>query len=231
MVTNVTAKQLNYDHYETDAYDRDIVRVIPGHRQMHQHIVGFLRKEVYPEPRQVLELGIGTGLTAQKVLKCFPNTRYIGIDFSNQMLAGAKMRLAPYHPQLILADYAQIELPQPNDLIVSVIGLHHQKTDEDKKQMFQKIHSALSKKGWFIFGDLATYTDEHTAAQNDALHYHYMVTHAANRKTLTEWAHHHKYLNCLSPVEQQTKWLLQAGFTKVRLLYRKFNTVLIVAQK
>jgi hypothetical protein len=42
--TNVAPRELNYDHYTKERYDRDIVRVIPFHKEIHKIIYAFLRK-------------------------------------------------------------------------------------------------------------------------------------------------------------------------------------------
>ena len=117
------------------------------------------------------------------------------------------------------------------DLVVSVISIHHQETDDDKRELFKNIYHALQEGGIFLFGDLMTCRDPHKAALNDAMHYHHLVNHAADEKTLTEWAHHHKFLNCLAPYESQMDWLKEAGFQHVDILFRQWNTFLLYAKK
>ena len=36
--TNVNPNDLNYDHYAMEKYDADILRVIPGHEDLHKEI-------------------------------------------------------------------------------------------------------------------------------------------------------------------------------------------------
>ena len=83
----------------------------------------------------------------------------------------------------------------------------------------------------FIFGDLVTWRDKVTAVRNDALHYHHLVKHAASAQALDEWAHHHKFLNVLAPLEDQIELLEQTGFKEVELVYQKFNTALLYCKK
>ena len=63
MATNVKPDELNYNHYETQKYDDDIVCSIPGHEELHKHIEQLI--ESLPKQPKILELGIGTGLTAE----------------------------------------------------------------------------------------------------------------------------------------------------------------------
>jgi tRNA (cmo5U34)-methyltransferase len=114
-------------------------------------------------------------------------------------------------------------------LIVSVIGFHHQ-NDIGKKKIFRKIFAALKPGGYFLFADLVTYKNKQQAALNHAKHFKYLVDHATDEKTLSEWAFHHLYLNQLASIENQIKRLQQAGF-KVEKKFLKINTALLVCKK
>ncbi len=234
-MTNVQPGDLNYDHYEMQKYDNDIVRSIPGHTELHLALGYIIKRDFGKSNGSILELGIGTGLTAEIILQNCYAQKYIGIDFSEQMLQGAKQRLqdkgGDNSIEYIAADYAQINLPQNNDLIVSVIGIHHQETDAEKEELFAKIYNALQPNGAFLFGDLVTFRNKEEAALNEALHFHHLVENAIDDKSLKEWAYHHKFLNKLAALEDQIDWLKEVGFKKVELIYREFNTALIYARK
>ena len=231
MTTNVNANELNYDSYETEKYDLDIVRSIPGHVKLHKKITKILMKHSQETKiKKILELGIGTGLTSEKIFKIIPNTQLIAIDFSKTMLEGAKKRLSQHNVKFIKGDYSKLEFEKNIDIIISVIGIHHQNND-GKKKLFKKIFKSLKKKGIFIFGDLVTYKDQIKAAYNDAKHYAYLVKNAQDEESLKEWAHHHKFLNQLAPIEDQIKWLKKMGFNQIEIVYNKFNTALIYAKK
>ena len=232
MATNVKPDELNYDHYETQKYDDDIVRSIPGHEELHKHIDQIVQRDYSSKDRvKVLELGVGTGLTAERILRQMPNAEYTAVDFSEQMLAGARRRLSQYNVTFVNGDYSQIDLPNDNDLVVSVVGIHHQETDDDKKSLFQRIYDSLNETGAFIFGDLVTYRNPEEAAINEARHFHHLVENARDEESLKEWEHHHKYLNKLAPLEDQVEWLWEVGFRKVTVVYQKCNTALVYVKK
>lgn len=232
MVTNVKPEELNYDHYEAKKYDDNIVRSIPGHKELHKHIDEIVDRD-YASRRKikVLELGIGTGLTAERILIKISDADYTAVDFSEQMLIGAKRRLSQYNIRFVNSDYSEMDFPINNDLVVSVVGIHHQETDEDKKFLFQRVYNSLNKRGAFIFGDLVTYRNPTEAALNEARHYHHLVENAENEESLREWAYHHKFLNELAPLEDQVEWLHEVGFREVKVLFQKFNTALIYSKK
>jgi tRNA (cmo5U34)-methyltransferase len=229
MATNVNPEELNYDHYATAKYDDDIVRSIPGHVELHQHIDQLV--ESLPEQPKILELGIGTGLTAERILRRFPRARYSANDFSKTMLDGARDRLQNYDVQYLEGDYSLIDLPTDNDAIISVIGIHHQETNEDKRNLFQRIYNSLNERGVFIFGDLVTYRTPTEAALNETKHFEYLRDNAQDEESFQEWKDHHERLNKLAHLEDQVEWLREVGFREVEVLFQKYNTVLVYAKK
>lgn len=229
MATNVNPEELNYDRYATSKYDEDIVRSIPGHVELHQKIDQIIKS--LPQIPNILELGVGTGLTAERILKIFSQANFSAIDFSETMLNGARNRLKGYNVQFIKGDYSSIEFPNYNDAVISVIGIHHQETDKDKKNLFQKIYNSLSESGIFVFGDLVTYRNPKEANLNEKLHFNYLKENAQDEKSFQEWKDHHIRLNKLAPLEDQVEWLYDVGFKSVNVVYKKFNTALINAKK
>lgn len=229
--TNVQNADLNYDRYGMDEYDSDIRKVIPGHEDLHKQIENSVT--TYAQGHQVTkiaDLGIGTGLTSERILSLVPEAQLTAVDFSDNMIQGAKKRLAAYDTNFITGDYSEIDFGNGFDIVTGVIGIHHQ-TTEGKQKLFQKIFNSLKHDGMFIFGDLVTYADKMNAAFNDAKHYAFMVEHAEDDTSLKEWAYHHKFLNNLEPIEDQVAWLQDAGFRDVQTKYQFLNTALIIAIK
>lgn len=228
--TSVRARTLNYDHYTKSQYDRDIVRVIPGHRRLHHIFAEQIRnKFVRSKPCRVLDLGTGTGLTAALVRTLLPFAQLDLVDFSRSMLAGAKKRLGAKNTSYLRVDYSTYHFRPGYNLVVTAIGFHHQ-TDAGKRQMFKKIFNLLNPGGSFLLGDLMTYRQPKRAAYEQARHFYHLVDNATNRAALEDWAHHHLFLNQLTPVEDQMKWLRQAGF-RVQLKMQEMNTMVIIAGK
>lgn len=226
--TNVKPSQLNYDSYTLSKYDRDIVNSIPHHHEIHNLISEYTKNNFANKIISVLDLGVGTGLTSKLIQNILPLAKFTVVDFSRQMLRGAKKKLGST-VKYILGDYSKILFTDRYNLIISVIGIHHQNT-VGKKKLFKKIYSLLKPNGIFILGDLVTYKDDHVAAYNNALHFHHLVKNATDKKTLTEWSYHHIFLNDLAPIEDQIVWLKKIGF-KVSVEFLQTNTALLVCKK
>lgn len=85
-------------------------------------------------PANVLELGIGTGETASRLLTRFPEARVTGLDSDPDMLFKAREVVRE-------VSLARIEDPLPDgpwDLILSVLTIHRL-TDEQKKTLFRRV--------------------------------------------------------------------------------------------
>ena len=227
--TNVKAQDLNYDHYSMDKYDRDILNSIPYHKELHEQIISYVRKNYATNKKySVLDLGVGTGITSKMIQDELPNAEFDLVDFSRKMLDGAKKRFGK-SANYIFGDFSKIKYAKKYDIIVSVIGIHHQ-NHNGKQILFKKIYSLLKPGGVFIFGDLVTYKNPKKASLNQALHFHQLVEKSTDRKTLEEWAHHHYVLNDLAPVEDQIDWLKKVGF-KVEKKLLEMNTALLICKK
>ncbi len=228
--TNVNPADLNYDRYTRSQYDRDIVNAIPFHKEIHLKLAQYVKKHFDPgKSCKVIDLGAGTALTSAVIKTVLPQAHFDIVDFSQQMLAGAKKKMGEKNTTYILADYAAMQFTKKYDIAVTVIGLHHQ-TTAGTKRLIRKIYKNLNQGGVFIVGDLVTYQDKNLAALNNALHYKHLVDKASSQKVLTEWAYHHMFLNDLKTLEDLLLWLTQAGF-KVDFQFNQFNTVLIIAKK
>ncbi len=232
MTTNVSPQDLNAARYAPGVYDQTIRLVIPGHDELHEVIDDLVRQQYVGRTGfSILELGLGTGLTAERILRHVPDAEYTGIEFAESMLVKARQRLAPYKTKLICGDYAEVPFPQRTDLVVSVIGIHHQETDDDKRALFCKISDCLTSDGTFLFGDLVTFRDQEQAAVSEARHHDYIVEHLKDEQLLREWTYHHKFLNKLAPLEDQVEWLKEVGFRHVNVIFRRFQTALVYARK
>jgi cysteine desulfurase/selenocysteine lyase len=229
--TNVRPDSLNYNSYTGNQYDRDIARAIPFYAELHEEIVKFVRRTYSTnDSLRILDLGVGTGITSKLLRDIFPNASFDVFDFADNMLESARKRLGSDRVQYICADYAEHTFEDnAYDIVVTVIGLHHQNT-QGKKNVLKKIHATLKPGGVFILGDLVTHQDKEDVALNQAKHFHHLVDNAVDEQTLREWAYHHLYLNDLAPKEDLYAWIQETGF-ETDILLQKINTCLLVGKK
>ena len=124
---------------------------VPGYDQVEDETVAATGAGA----KSVLELGIGTGETARRVLARHPEAKLIGIDGSPGMVAVARDTL-PAHRVTVLVGDLEDPLPEgPFDLVVSALAVHHLHADS-KADLFRRIANALEPGGRFVLADVVT---------------------------------------------------------------------------
>jgi tRNA (cmo5U34)-methyltransferase len=108
--------------------------------------------------RRILDLGSGTGETAQRALAAHPGASLVGVDESEEMLAVATAALVDEAVELRVARL-QDPLPDgPFDLVVSALAVHHLDAEE-KASLFRRVRSVLAPTGRFVLGDVVVPSD------------------------------------------------------------------------
>jgi tRNA (cmo5U34)-methyltransferase len=117
-------------HTHPDTYLERIRGAFPGYDELQDRAV-----EAIPfPPERVLELGIGTGETTQRLLERFPDAEVTGLDASPEMVFRAR-------EMGIEVRLARMEDPLPDgpwDLVLAVLAVHHL-TAEQKRDLFRRV--------------------------------------------------------------------------------------------
>src|SRR5512133_3705830 len=103
-----------------------------------------------------LDLGVGTGVTSQRVLTEHPDAQLVGVDESSAMLEHARRAL----PAGDLRS-ARLEDPLPEgpfDLVVSALAVHHL-DGPGKADLFRRVASVVVTGGRFVVGDVVVPED------------------------------------------------------------------------
>lgn len=157
-------------------------------------------------PTSILDLGIGSGLTAQRVLKALPEAKLLGIDASSEMLAAAEATLDPERTRL---QSGRLEEPLPDgpfDLVMSMLAVHHL-DGPGKADLFVRIATVLETGGRFVLGDLVIPADP------------------ADVVTPIDWID-----DTPSSLDEQLTWLAEAGLT-THVHWQHRDLAVVVAQK
>jgi len=135
--------------------------------------------------RRILELGVGTGETARRVLAAHPTAHLTAIDSSPEMLERAREVLPGADLQR-----ARLEDPLPEgpfDLVVSTLAVHHL-DGRGKQDLFRRVAAVLEPGGRFVLADLVVPDNE-----DDVV-------------TDVDWEY-----DLPSRAEEQLQWLRDAG--------------------
>ena len=145
----------------------------------------------------ILELGVGAGETAARLLAAHETARLTGVDSSPEMLAGAARVLPADRVTLVQAD---LDSPLPHgtfDLVVSALAVHHLEGDR-KAALFERVAAALRAGGVFVLGDVVVPEDPADAVIENEPGYDFP-----------------------SPLADQLAWLERAGFVPEVVWHRR----------
>jgi tRNA (cmo5U34)-methyltransferase len=132
-------------HFDAGTYLDNIRADIPVFDELQEQAA---RATEGAEARDILELGVGTGETARRVLARHPNARLVAIDESEEMLAAAELDAD------LRVSRLEDPLPEgPFDLVVSCLAVHHLDNHE-KRDLFRRVREALRPGGRFVLADV-----------------------------------------------------------------------------
>ncbi len=188
-------------HFHPESYEEMIRADIPAYEDLQRRLVAVSGSGA----RRILELGTGTGATAELLLAAHPGASLVGIDASPEMLEAARARLPGERVELRVGRI-QDELPAgPFDLVASALAIHHLDPDE-KAELFRRLAGVLGPGGRFVLADVVVPVDPADA-----------------RTPFTPG------FDKPSPVAEQLGWLRGAGF-EIRMCAEDGDLAVIAAR-
>jgi tRNA (cmo5U34)-methyltransferase len=166
--------KLNLSQFEESgwskpAYSREYrdqaAHFIPERETLLDLLASFYRSFVGVDGRKkrVLDLGCGDGVLGETLLRQDPDVEMVLVDGSAEMLAAARVRLAP----LGVREYAQATFAAMiegrarwpgQDLIVSSFAIHHLE-DAPRRALFGRVFEMLNPDGFFLNIDIVLPAD------------------------------------------------------------------------
>lgn len=134
-------------HWDPETYLANMLAEVPAYQELQEQAAAATDGET----RAILELGVGTGETAQRVIARHPGATLVAVDSSPEMLERAREVLP--HADL---RRARLEDPLPEgpfDLVVSALAVHHL-DGPGKQDLFKRIAAVLAPGGRFVLADV-----------------------------------------------------------------------------
>jgi tRNA (cmo5U34)-methyltransferase len=196
------------------AYDRDRMRLIPGHEAFYATAL----EQIPSDAQTIVELGAGSGLFSTMLRAAFPSAHLHLIDFSQPMLDLARQRLGnDPHITYTLADYTTAPLPAC-DAITSALSIHHLE-DDRKRALVPRIYAALRPNGVFVNADqIAGPTPELEVAYQQRWLQGVRAIGATEQQISDSLFRQRE--DRRTPLDPQLEWLRQAGFLHVDCAYK-----------
>ncbi len=174
-----------------------------------------------------LDIGCGAGAMSELVLAAHPGSQGVLVNFSEPMLARLDDQLAPYEGrwQAVRGDLGDPRwrelLPAGRyDAIVSGLAIHHLPS-ERKRELFVELLALLEDGGMFVNMDYVT-----IAGPLQGLFDEHMLEGAVRADRESGGNHSHEELELEDDhdrpdtVEDQLRWLRDAGFADVELHFK-----------
>ncbi|TAG70714.1 MAG: class I SAM-dependent methyltransferase [Oscillatoriales cyanobacterium] len=199
------------EQFEQRAFDYDglIPRLIPQYREQHEIILQLIDFETHANIK-VLDLGAGTGILSAMILQAFPQAKVTAFDMAENMLKVCQTNLSAFQERLTLqqGNFAEDDFGSGYDLVVSGLAIHHL-DGEQKKQLFHKLFHSMNAGGILLIRE-----------QYEHLWRQYIKANGED-----DAACFNSYLkeDIPSSVEEQTKWLAEAGFADAACHWRYLN--------
>ena len=135
-------------HWDPETYLPNMLEEVSSYPELQEQTA---RAAADIPAETILELGIGTGETARRILATHPNAKLTAIDSSAEMLERARAVVPEADLHL-----AQLQNPLPEgpfDLVVSALAVHHL-DGPGKQNLFRRIAAVLPPGGAFVLADV-----------------------------------------------------------------------------
>jgi tRNA (cmo5U34)-methyltransferase len=140
-------------HWDPETYLANMLAEVPAYQELQEQAAAATDGEA----RTILELGVGTGETARRVLARHPDAKLVAVDSSPEMIERAREVLP--HADLGLGGLED-PLPEgPFDIVVSALAVHHL-DGPGKQDLFRRIATVLAPGGRFVLADVVVPEDE-----------------------------------------------------------------------
>ena len=179
---------------------------------------------------RVLDLGAGTGLLTAMVGVAFPHTHLTLADISSEMLARARERFASRsHVEYLTLDFEREPLTGRYDVAVSALALHHV-TPANLVGVFRQVYGVLESGGTFINADQTLGTTPATE-QTYARAWEAAVRAQGSTGTDIRAAQERMKADRTATLEDQLRWLREAGFDDVDCWYKRHRFAVYSGRK
>jgi len=182
-----------------------------------------LAKHIPPGTRTLLDLGCGTGLELEEIFNIYPDIGVTGIDLTQSMLDMLSEKYGSRNVNVICASYLDHDFGEDRyGCAISIETMHHWPHGV-KTEVYKNICKALKAGGRYIECD---YMVEKQSEED------YWFSESKRIRTEQNIPDNEFYhLDTPCTIENQIKLLLQTGFKRVNMVWRKGSTTIIVAEK
>ncbi len=207
-----------------------ISRCVPRYQEMFDNLFYYLPDNL--QPKQLLDMGCGTGNLTAAALQHFPEARIHALDLSADILAECKQRFAA-HPNLQYhqQDFSQLQFaPESFDLVISSIAIHHV-PDAKKADVYRQVYDLLKPGGVFTFADQTRGATGEIYQKHIARWQQEACKLGSTEADWQLWMAHQEAHDYHAPVYWHLQQLEAAGFKEVDVIWKNIMWVVVSGRK
>lgn len=148
--SNLTGEKMDIErqfNLIAEEYDSNRRKFIPCFDDFYKNTTEFIASNI-EEPKQIVDLGAGTGLLTYFWYHQYPDSKYMLVDIADEMLNVAQKRFDGIENISYQTENYIYKLPDIIfDMVISALSIHHL---EDKKKLFERIYDSLPNGGLFV---------------------------------------------------------------------------------
>ncbi len=219
--------RLQFDGMAAD-YEWLMNRLVPFYQKQNSLLMDLIpmeRKMAF----KALDLGSGPGILSRLLLDTFPNAQVTAFDISPVMLDTCKKKLWAYpnRANFISGDFTKDDFGTGYDVVFTGLVLQHTH-DEGKRAFFKKIIGRMNPGAILLSRDIVRGTTPTLSLEYERLWRLYM---RAQGEDGTLWYSKFQAQDPPATVEDQTRWLRDAGFIDVGCHWRHLNFAITGGRK
>jgi len=210
-------------------YTESIKRCVPRYNEMLCSLFDYLRPDF--NPKEILELGCGTGNLTQLIVLKYPNAKITAVDISEESINECKSRITLGNIEYINCDFRELSFANSMfDLVLSSISIHHIE-DKAKEELFRNLFLWQTPNGILSFCD--QFRGESKFIYNK--HIETWKAYAQEQNVSNEewemWMKHQQDHDYHATLSNHTKWLNEAGYSLIDCTRRFLLWTTILAEK
>lgn len=211
-----------------EEYDSNRRKFIPCFDDFYKSTTEFIVSNI-DEPKQIIDLGAGTGLLTYFWYQQYPNSKYLLVDIAEEMLAIARKRFDKIGN--ISYQFSNYIYELPNiafDTVISALSIHHL-GDKDKINLFARIYDRLPNGGLFVNYDQFCARQKKMNHWFDSYWERQLANNGLSDKDIDLWKERRK-LDRECTVEQEVDMLKDCRFKIVKCVYsyQKFSVIVAI---
>ena len=211
-----------------EEYDVNRRKFIPCFDDYYKNTTAFIASNI-KAPKNIIDLGAGTGLLSYYWYKHFPDSNYLLVDIADDMLSVARRRFQGINNvSYQVSNYIE-NLPDiPFDTVISALSIHHLEQTE-KKDLFLKLYQALPMGGMFVNYDQFCAGEPELEIWYDKYWENQLFNSGLTHRDIKLWQERRK-LDRECSVEQEVDMIKRSGFGIVKCIYayQKFSVIIAI---